>query len=298
MSAHTLRFESPEKILELRAPSNPHSASIGLWRVSENYQPNTHRDLQEGLGSYRLILERPVSAQEEVWLGLREAEQIAKEVDVAWCYACGTPFFAVPQTMVLVEAPIGWTGNARRVEVEIQKERGLGYAEALQVFWPQWLSFPFLPLERVLVVRDALLKASPEIQCLVDLHIAAHKTHHGELFFYAKALELAGAFFGQGRSARNSGLQKQVVKIGVAPHLTQTVEWLFEMANTRFDVRHVVNGYSPVTLHPTMSGSERAEFQFNADLVIRGFICDQLGVDIIVWRDPPRGTCGGVAPKS
>ncbi len=298
MTAHTLRFESPEKVMELRAACNPHSASVGVWRVSETYEPNTHHQLQQGLGSYRLSLQRPVTTQEEVRSALREAEEIAEDLDVAWCYVCGRPFFALRQTFVLFEAPDGWTGNVRQVEIEIQKERGLGHTEAMQVFSPHWLSLPFLPLERVLAVRHARLKASAEIQSLVDLHIAAHKSEHGKLFFYAKGLELAGAFFGRAKAARNSGLENKMVNIGVLPHLTQTVEWLFEMSNTRFDVRHVVNQCSPVTLHPRMNATERVEFEYNADLVIRGFVCAQLGVPIILWREPPQSNSAQAARNS
>ncbi|MHC4405867.1 MAG: hypothetical protein ACYTG0_40000, partial [Planctomycetota bacterium] len=232
----------------------------------ETYEHNTHSHFEEDLGSYRLVLEAPVSIQDDVWSALGVAEQIAKELDVAWCYVCGSPFFAVRKTFVLAEAPDGWTGNTREVEVEIQKERGLGYVEAAQLAHCHWLS--------------------PVVQALVELHIAAHKSDHGSLFFLAKGLELAGAFFGQARGARNSGLQGEMAKIGMAPYLTRSVEWLFEMANTRFDVRHVVNGYSPVAVHPRMDATERGEFETNADLVLRGFICAQLEVDITVLNRP------------
>lgn len=244
--------------------------------------PNVHDYLQSGLGSYRLVLERPISTQTEVWSSLHKAIQLAEELDLAWCYVCGSPFFATRQMIVGVEAPDGWSGNTREVEIEIQKERGLGYAEATQVVSSHWLSLPFLPLERVLKVREAYLKAPTEIQDLIELHASAHKSDRGNLFFFAKGLELAGAFFGQKRVDRNSGLQTEMVKIGIAPHLTQSVEWLFDMANTRFDVRHAVNGYLPVILHPRMNSTERREFKLNADLVLRGFICQQLGVEIIL----------------
>jgi hypothetical protein len=250
--------------------------------VLETYHPNVHDYLQKGLGSYRLVLEKPVSKQEEVWARLHEAGQIAAELDVAWCYVCGTPFFAMRPTFVASEAPTGWTGNTREVEIEIQKERGLGYAVAAQVVVSHWLRLPFLPLEKVLRVREAYVKSVPVIQDLIELHIAAHKSDHGNLFFFAKALELAGAFFGQPRAARNTGLQAEMVKIGIASHLTQSVAWLFDMANTRFEVRHVVDGYSPVTLHPRMDANEKHEFAVNADLVLRGFVCQQLGIDIIL----------------
>jgi hypothetical protein len=282
MGVHTLEFRSPEKVLELQTACSPHSASIGSWSVTETYQPNTHRHVQEGLGGYRLILEKPVCTQDEVWAALGEAEQIAEELDVAWCYVCKSPFFAMRQTLVCSEAPTGWTGNTREIGIKIQKARGLGYAAAVQVAQSHWVSLPFLPLEKVLSVREAILKASPDIQSLVELHIAAHKSGSGKLFFLAKGLELAGASFGQARVTRNSGLHGEMVRTGISPHLTQSVGWLFDMANTRFDVRHVVNGYSPVTVHPKMNTTERREFEVNADLVIRSLLCTRLAVEIIL----------------
>lgn len=284
MSAQTLQYRSPERLLELRSECKPHCALVGSWRVSERYEPNTHHYVQEGLGSYRLILESSVDSQEQVWAGLSEAEAIARQLDVAWCYVCGSPFFSAKPTFVSFDAPTGWTGNTREVEIAIQRARGLGYAAAVQVIDSHWLSLPFLPLAKVLAVRQAMLGASPIIQELVELHIAAHKCtfERGRPFFLAKALELAGAFYGKERAARNIGLQRHMLKIGIAPHLTQPVAWLFTMANTRSDVRHVVSAHSPVDLHPRMTATEREDFLMNAEFVLRGFICTQLGVEIIL----------------
>lgn len=282
MSSHLLRYQSPEKVLGIGSNCPPHSTTIDSWRISETYQSNTHEYLQKGMGSYRLVLEKEVSTQEEVWSALHGACQIAEELDLAWCYVCGTPFLAMRPSFIDSEAPAHWTGNTREIEVEIHKERGVGYAVATQVVNSHWLSLPFLPLKKVLAVREAYLKAPPVIRDLIELHVAAHKSDRGNLFFLAKGLELAGAFFGQARADRNSRLQEEMVKIGIASHLTQSVAWLFEMANTRFDVRHVVNGYSPVNLHPRMTDSERQDFVYNSDILLRAFICQRLGIEIIL----------------
>jgi hypothetical protein len=167
------------------------------------------------------------------------------------------------------------------VSCEIERQKGGWRTEAVHAAPLHSLRLPFLPLEKVLAVRESLLHASPEIEHLVELHIAAHKSELGALFFLAKGLELAGAFFGRRRTARNTGLERELKAIGIAARLTRSVEWLFEIANTRFDVRHAVKPCSPVSLHPRMNDSERAEFRHNADLLLRGFICARLGVGIV-----------------
>jgi hypothetical protein len=110
-----------------------------------------------------------------------------------------------------------------------------------------------------------------------------HKTTRGRLFYFAKALELAGRFFGHARKQRNQGLEKEMARIGVDAHMTRTVEWLFDLANTRFEIRHAVaDDPGQMAIHPRLSAAEAHDWGFNADLVIRAFVCAKLGVQVVV----------------
>jgi hypothetical protein len=60
----------------------------------------------------------------------------------------------------------------------------------------------------------------------------------------------------------------------------QNVEWLFNIANERFDIRHAVDNHAPgVSLHRKLTPVEHRDFGEDATLVVRAFICEQLGVD-------------------
>ena len=125
-----------------------------------------------------------------------------------------------------------------------------------------------------------MLNAPPIVRDLIDLHIRSHKSDDGALFHLAKSLEIVAAFFqGNGsRASRNTWIEREMTRIGVYGELTQSIEWMFNIANERFDVRHAWDKDSPgVVLHPRMTDQEKHDFTYNADLVTRAFICERLG---------------------
>ena len=285
MTIPYLRFQSPEKIYGLPPDSAPHSATVGKWLVSELYEPNTHGYLGDGVGTYRLQLEREVTARDEVWDALREASSLAEQLDRAWCYVCGAPLLAVPSGLTPLETPHGWTGNLRDVDVAIRKEHGAGVlCEADHVVTKLWMQLAFRPLERALVFRNAYIEAQPAVQDLIWLHAQSYKSGAGQLYCLTKALELARAFFpGPTSSDRTEQMQQEMKTISVEPRLRQSVNWLFEMASNRLDIRHVVvPGSGAVTAHPKLTDAEQRDFVADADLVIRAFVCSRLDVDIIL----------------
>jgi hypothetical protein len=161
-----LRYESPEKIYGLLSESKAYSATLGEWRITEVFQPHAHDEIEAGLGSYRLALEKDVTDYDNLFTSLSEACEIAKQIDVAWCYVFEKPFKAAHTRYQLIEAPEGWSGNTREVEAAIRGWAGAVHAGPHR----QWEWIPFLPLERVLRVRAAYLKTQPEVQTLIDLH--------------------------------------------------------------------------------------------------------------------------------
>lgn len=280
----TLRFESPSKNLGVTAPSSLHSATVDDWRVFETFKQSAHAELRDKkIGAYSIAVEREVSSQDEAWSGLHKASQLADEIDVAWCYAWGKPYIARRLQLQAIEAPRKWTGNFRGVEGEIAKQRKSLYFAAVQVVSLDWDWLPQFPLARVLEARKYTVQASPVIRELMELHTRSHKElDDGNLFLLAKSLEIVGAFFRGSRTDRNSGIELEMTAHGLKAHLTRSVEWLFDIMNERFDVRHAWDRDSPgVVLHPRMTPEEKTAFEANADLVVRGFICARLGMDEI-----------------
>lgn len=292
----TLRFEARKKALGLTAPSTPHAATVGRWRISEIFEPHPDPGLcDRGIGSYGLVMERAVSLERDAWDALPEACKLANELDVAWCYAWAKPYLAAELQLRETTAPEGWSGNFREVEREIQEELG-GLTGTVAILSRNWVWLPCLPLPRVLSVRAASAKAPPIIRDLIELHVGSHKATEGRLFLLAKSLEIVGGHFGTGRKHRNAGIEKEMQRLGLDSQLTQSVEWIFNIMNERFDVRHAWNTGSSA-LHPRMTPQENTEFVMNADLVIRGFVCGRLGIadmPVVIHGDPPsRGRWSG-----
>jgi hypothetical protein len=154
---------------------------------------------------------------------------------------------------------------------------------AQQIVHTEWLESAFLPLKQLLKVRAACQTATPMLRELIGLHVAAHKTLFGSLFMFAKALEVVGRYYGQTRATRNNGLQNAMQAAGITPHLKRNVEWLFETTNTRFDIRHAIDDRAPgVSFHPKLTAGEWEDFEDDATLIVRAFICNQLGVETYI----------------
>ena len=277
-------------------PSDPYEEQVDEWRVFESLAPHPYGELRDkGVGVYTVGLERDVASQDDVWAGLRKAEKISDEIDIAWCYAWEKPFLATEFGIVASEAPKGWSGNLRDVERDIQRESGGIVIEACQFTSDRWTWLDELPLKRVMTVRKALHRAAPTVRQLIEIHALSHKAPDAQLFLLAKAIEIVGAFFGRTRADRNSGLEDEMERNGVQGRMTRTIEWLFNVANERFDIRHAWDNRSPgVALHPRITDQERQDFVFNSDLIVRAFVCERLGVGIpiLYWRQGQPETSG------
>jgi len=238
------------------------------------------------MGVYTIVIESDVHSSEEANSALDLASKLAAELDVAWCYAWGRPFACAVMTARSYEAPDGWSGNFQAVAGAIERELRRGYSVATQVIGYNWVWLPSLPLKKVLEVRRLTIAAPEVIKELIELHIRSLKDpSDGRLFLLAKSLEIVGAFFNGSRTIRNEGIQSEMDRLGLSHRLMQSTEWLFNIMNTRFDVRHASDHTSPgVKLHPRISREECKAFEHDSDLIIRAFIGARLGYDEVNTR--------------
>jgi len=277
-----LEFNSKTKNLGCDSACVPYGTQEEGWYISEVFQSSEYPDFRnKGIGRYHVNLRRDVASRDEIWKALSESIVIAKELDVAWCYAWGKPYFAVRTTMRSMDAPDGWSGNLRDVERQIESLTSPYVVQQIGFSSRPFSILPVLPLRDVMTMFRAIRKASAVLQQLIRLHISSFKTPEGQLFLLAKGLEFVGAFWASGtggdRSRRNNGILAQLEAVGAQVELTRSINWLFEIANTRYDVRHVWNRESG-TVHNSMTAEECTAFVFNANLVIHAFVCTQLGV--------------------
>ena len=139
-----------------------------------------------------------------------------------------------------------------------------------------WVAMPYYPLLPALRARDAYQRAHPTIKALTDLHYAALKSPSGEgqLFSYAKALELAREIL----SGKDDKTKEKSLGLSTGT-LRQSFHWLFDVGNNRYNTRHIVRkGFRPTELHVRMTGQEIMDYKHDADWVLRSLVCQRLKV--------------------
>jgi hypothetical protein len=116
----------------------------------------------------------------------------------------------------------------------------------------------------------------------IDLHYYALKdtTAEAYLFFLAKALELGRKML---PGKRNDEKQRSLAN-GVGANLRRPLTWLFDMANNRKEIRHVVKKSRTIDLHPGLNAEERRDYLHDADLVLRTIVCQEIGLEPILVR--------------
>ena len=290
MATHILRYVSPPKAYSLTPPILPYSGKVERWTIYEQIQDHSREDLrQQGISEYRVEMETQVANEDDLAKAISDAHLIASQLENLWIYSAARPFYYMRVTLLLMEGPDGWKGNVKEVRQAIRRDGGARVLGDIHLQSQNWETPPFLPLETALKARAAYLINGPTLQQVIDLHVAAFK-HSGQPkhVLLASALEIAGSYYPDStgnftRVARNSGLQQLISDAGLDRDITQTIEWLFNTANTRREIRHAWNQQTS-SLHPQLTLQEGEDFVRNADLVLRAFVCKQLGLPIVVYR--------------
>jgi len=283
MSRHILRYESPEQFVRVPSGVVPGVVDVDGWTVSEKLSEMSPEVTANGIASYRIVLERAVGASDELGDAYWPAHKLADDLSLAWCVLCGWVFEDCSMGGACNADPRGWKSNYNSVSVEIQRDDGEFVFEAAQSWSYRCVTFPFMPLVRVIDVRSKLQSAPTSILELAKLYREARASR--DLMLLSKALELVGRNYGKSRTTRNAGLQN-FINSNFAPGLiTETADWMFTKANTRFETRHGVDIDSPTfALAQPMTQKEAADYATNAGRTIRGFICSELGVQMVVSR--------------
>ena len=269
-------FRSKPLLYVVASSPSPHQRSVGDWIIRESYEPLDDRTLPDGTVSYSIWIETEVSSPEEIWAKRSTAFELADDLNRVWTYVCGQPINVARFGLVACHAPAAWTTNAEEIEKDLQAAiSGLTYKE-ISIQTRHWTYCPELPLVKALDVRESYETAPDLVRALIELHYSALTSERSEarLFFFAKALEVVRKLL----PGKNDPQKQNLLPVNITSDLHESLRWLFEMANRRSDVRHVVQGkVAPPTLHPRMSPQEFRSFEHDADLVIRTTVCKALG---------------------
>jgi hypothetical protein len=227
---------------------------------------------------YGLRMESEVSTKEEAKSSHSEALQLARDLNNIWTYIAVVPLFPRRLFLKVADSPPGWRTNFRKLESTLPSGQRLHFKIAIGPTISRYeIGLRFMPLQRALDAVRTYRAANENVRALIDLHVDA-KNHLGsqsELFLLAKALELARFML----PGRTDPQHQAALPPAVRSELRQSVHWLFDIANHRLEIRHVV---SRRTLLPKLSPTERSDFVHDADLVIRGVVEKELGIEAVI----------------
>jgi hypothetical protein len=286
-NTYTVFYRSEPRIYGVLSEPKEHMASIGCLSVREIFEPNANDDIRPGLGSYLVAIEAKVADHSEFSEFQSEAFSLAKCLDRLWTYATGMPLSVHYQGRSIyayefLHPPKGWTSNLTEVndQLKAKAKRSITALSSKNIMW-QWL--PRLPLGTVLRGRERFQTASDPIHSLIEHHYDAQTAtnDYAKLFSLAKALEIVRAILpGDTDKAKESRLNSEVAK-----SLKISFHDLFNIANNRREIRHIIKDPKSKALHPRMSQHERDSFSHDADLIIRAVVTEELDMPIISIRD-------------
>lgn len=253
-----------------------------------------HREVVDGLDvfefrrrsrvtPYCLRMEARVENQEELRERSRSALDLAGDLDLVWPYVAGAPLFPRVLTIQLVKAPSGWRTNADRIGRHLPWV-GPGFHAKMRMAGGRryWMTLPYMPLKPALEAVRAYRTSDAATRLLIDLHTRSLKEPGSdtELILLAKALELVRAVLpGRGDADKQKNLQAEV-----QASLTHPFAWLYNIANNRLEVRHVVKDRTRLRLLDRLTSSERKDYRHDADAVLRGVITQRLGIELGLVR--------------
>jgi hypothetical protein len=136
-----------------------------------------------------------------------------------------------------------------------------------------------MPLRNALIAVPAYRTANETSRVLLSLHLQAMALPGTEsgLFLLAKALELARVML----PGRDDNARETVLPVEARRALRRSLHALYEIANKRLGIRHVVSGKTKCLL-PQLTQSEHVDFLHDADLVIRGVVERELDIPVFV----------------
>lgn len=272
MPTNILTYESTPRPFVIPDGDPTHSEQVGRLRVTENSVAGEPR-------LYQLRMTADVHTREEAEACHSEALSVADDLDVVWTYVAGQPLFPYRMVLQIREAPNGWTTDYKEVRSQLPSASRFTYEDIRFVSGPSYVELPFMPLQPAMALLHSYRSADQNTRLLTSLHYEAigQRGSQAGLFLLAKALELAKLIL----PGRTDNQKQKALSSDVQSELSQSLHWLYDIANNRLEIRHVVG---TKTLLPRITAAERKDFLANADLVIRGVVQRELGGSLAILR--------------
>lgn len=289
MSKTILRYQSVPKVYAINSSDTSYCGVINDFSIAEEFVlSDEFNGISPALGHYHLYIESEVNDSTEIQTKFFEIKKIIQELDYSWMYVCGHPLnkevlsFMGPYIESPDDSINGWSSNYREAEKEVSK--GKHHIVFSRLKTVSYSKLSYWPLKKVLAVREACATAQDNIVALIELHLFAHKVEdsYSSFFFLAKAMEIVQALL---PGSSNDQKQREL-PVEIASQLKTSLHYIMGLANTRYEMRHVVKQKLDCSLHDKMDNTEIVSYKHDADLLIRHVVCQNLAIPLVI---PQRG---------
>lgn len=264
------------------------SAVVADWEIYSVIKETGDTRNDNAIYEYSITIERDIQKKKdrgdqtkEMLKFRKEAFSIIESLKLVWPYVFGRPQTANREIQSR-DSPRFWTTNSRDLINKLHYQEIRAEVSVANI---PWVILPYYSLPKLIEARSAYKEGDYEIRQLVQFHqdilILNNLKHeksspgrHAVLFLLAKALELVQAILpGSKRKEKLTAVSERTRE-----ELSSDLDWLFNVANNRLEIRHVVRDKNNVELHPPLTQEERSQFEQDASLLIRDTVCRHLGV--------------------
>jgi hypothetical protein len=98
------------------------------------------------------------------------------------------------------------------------------------------------------------------------------------MVFAAKGLELTRAML----PGRSPAAKERNLPDAARTGMRHPLNWLYEIANRRLEVRHVIRDPARLELHQRLTSDERRDYRDDCDLVLRAVISERLQIPLVI----------------
>lgn len=277
MTAENIRLTSPSLRLRTRTSAVPIECVRDGWRFGETLGARKYVHNGETFHSYQVTLERQACDDEDLGSIYIQARYLAAALSRVWVFATGLPLTdrGYDLFMTPIVLPPGWESNASAVI----PERDWNLLRSPVSSAPLHRTVDQLPLKQAITLLEAYRDTDIETYTMTERYFAALEAveYEAHLLFFAQALEVAKELLdGTDKVTKQARLPG-----AVSTRMKRPLDWLFNMSNSRRQTRHLINKQRSVAVQPEMDDDEIADFQHDADLIVRYVASKRLGVPFI-----------------
>lgn len=278
-----LSFISDKIYLEIKKYERL-SSTYGNWIISDEYIPNTDKNL----GNYTITLKTIITqGEEQLNEEIENGEELAKLIGNLITYIIGRPLdyeskyhYGLRQRIAMYGEPItGWTNNYE----EIKKQFDLNNKNSLVKItisdkMKNWSIIEKSPLQDLIIMLSKYNQMDNITKLLIYYHTsAARQDNNIKHLLLGKSLEIVDFLLPK---EKNKQKRFKLLPYDLKKSFgNKNLSWIFEMSNYRMETRHIINKNSSSLMHNKMTDDEYYDFLYISDNLISYVVREKFGLD-------------------